>query len=100
MKCQAQHLVEEGSTQQTEAVMGNEREEGEGKEEKSRKKKDFRISGVQAPGNSQALVLATRSQKRWPAEHPLTLAYAWMEISISPDCFSFAKSVLATIIKS
>lgn len=84
--------------------MGNEkeeeeREEGEGKEEKSRKQWYFHISGIQPPGNSQALVLTTRSQKRWPSEHPLTLAYAWMEISISPDCFSFAKSVLATIIK-
>lgn len=78
-----------------------EREKGEGKEEKGRKQEDFHISGVQAkPGNSQALVLTTRSQKRWPSEHPLTLAYAWMEIAISPDCFSFAKSVLATIIKS
>lgn len=86
--------------------MGNkkgeeEKEKGEGKEEKSRKQEDFPISGVQAkPGNSQALVLTTRSQKRWPSEHPLTLAYAWMEMSILPDCFSFAKSVLATIIKS
>lgn len=58
---------------------------------------EFDVSDVHAkPENWQASALITRSQKRQTDKHPFTPAYAWLEpITVSPDCSSFAKSILS-----
>lgn len=85
--------IEEGHTRQTIAVMKRRRGEEEQEEGQDG---DLGVSDAQVqPENAQASVLTISSRKRY-LFHPFTPAYAWMKmILISPEYFSFAKSVLS-----
>lgn len=90
VKCLAPCRTGHGSIQQNDSSQV----EDEGDEEGE----DFDVSDVGAkPGNSQVSALTTHFQKRQtsPCKFPFTPA-TWMEmLSVSPDCFSFAKAVLS-----